>query len=91
MSEYKKIYLSCFVEYKLFAEGTKSESKRPFICLENGTQILLYKKNDNPFENNFFQKYEGMKVSINGDFVNGVFEADLIELVLPEENNGETK
>ena len=32
--------------YKTFAEGSKSESSRPYICLENGTQILLYKKND---------------------------------------------
>lgn len=91
MHEDKKMNLIGVVEYKLFAEGTKSESKRPFICLANGTQILLYKKNDNPFENNFFQKFEGMKVTITGDFVNGVFEADSAELAEQAENRGETQ
>ena len=41
--------LTGIIQYKIFAEGTKSESSRPYIVLENGSQILLYKKNDNPF------------------------------------------
>ena len=47
------------IQNKTYAKGTKSESSRPYIVLENGGQILLYKKNDNPFENNFFSSYEG--------------------------------
>ena len=36
--------LTGIIQYKIFAEGTKSESSRPYIVLENGSQILLYKK-----------------------------------------------
>ena len=32
------------IEYETFAEGSKSESKRPFLTTENGEKILLYKK-----------------------------------------------
>lgn len=66
--------LTGIIEYKVFAEGTKSESSRPFLCFENGTQILLYKKGDNPFENNGFTEFDGKKVTVEGELVNGVFE-----------------
>lgn len=66
--------LSGIIEYKTFAKGSKSESLRPFICLENGSQILLYKKDDNPFENKGLTEFEGKKVSVEGELVNGVFE-----------------
>ena len=56
--------LSGIIQCKIFAEGTKSESSRPYIVLENGSQILLYKKNDNPFENTGFSSYEGQKVLV---------------------------
>ena len=46
--------------------------------LENGGQILLYKKNDNPFENNFFSSYEGKKVVMEGELVNGTFVVENI-------------
>ena len=67
------------VEYKAFAERTKSESSRPYIILENGSQILLYKKGDNPFENNGFTDYEGKKITAEGELVNGVFEVSSVE------------
>ena len=59
--------LTGIIQYKIFAEGTKSESSRPYIVLENGSQILLYKKNDNPFENIGFSSYEGQKVLVEED------------------------
>ena len=65
------------IQYKVFAQGTKSESKRPFICFENGTQILLYKKDDNPFENK--------TVEVEGDLVNGVFEVTSVKEYVAEE------
>ncbi len=75
------------VKYLTFAEGSKSESLRPYVCVENGTRILLYKKNDNPFENKGFSEYDGCKVQIKGEFVKGVLEVDeiaLLEKTLPE-------
>ena len=67
--------LSGIIQYKIFAEGTKSESSRPYIILENGSQILLYKKNDNPFENTGFSSYEGQKVLVElSDFGEKQFE-----------------
>ena len=70
--------LTGIIQYKIFAEGTKSESSRPYIVLENGGQILLYKKNDNPFENNIFSSYEGKKVVMEGELVNGTFVVENI-------------
>lgn len=69
------------VEYKTFAERTKSESSRPFLMMENGSQILLYRKNDNPFENKGFLEFEGKKISAEGELVNGVFEVTSVEEV----------
>ena len=66
------------IQNKTYAKGTKSESSRPYIVLENGGQILLYKKNDNPFENNFFSRKEGKKVVIEGELVNGTFVVENI-------------
>ena len=67
-----------FVQVALRQYSTKSESSRPYIVLENGGQILLYKKNDNPFENNFFSSYEGKKVVMEGELVNGTFVVENI-------------
>ena len=66
------------IQNKTYAEGTKSESSRPYIILENGSQILLYKKNDNPFENTGFSSYEGQKVYVEGELVNGTFVVENI-------------
>ena len=70
--------LTGIIQYKNFAEETKSESSRPYIVLENGSQILLYKKNDNPFENTGFSGYEGQKVSVEGELENGTFVVENI-------------
>lgn len=73
------IKLIGLIQYRVFAEGTKSESKRPFICFENGTQIRLYKQDDNPFENKGFLPYENKTVKVEGNLINGVFEVVSIE------------
>lgn len=73
--------LSGFIQYKTFAEGTKSESSRPYIILENGSQILLYKMNDNPFENKGLLEFEGKNVSVEGELVNGIFEVSSVSEV----------
>lgn len=75
------------IEYKTFAAGTKSESVRPYLCFENGTQILLYKKNDNPFENKGFTEYTDLEVSVEGDLENGTF---VVENILTEDSSTET-
>lgn len=73
--------LTGIIEYKTFAERTKNESLRPYIILENGSQILLYKKGDNPFENKGFTEFEGKKITAEGELVNGVFEVTSVEEV----------
>ena len=72
------------IHYKLFAEGTKSESQRPYIFLDNGGQILLYKKEDNPFETNGFTAYDGKEVTVEGEFTEGVFEVETILEIQPD-------
>lgn len=73
--------LTGVVLYRVFAEGTKSESSRPYIFLENGSQILLYKKSDNPFENKGFINYENQTITVEGEFSNGVF---IVENILED-------
>lgn len=67
------------IQSKLYAQGSKSECMKPYIFLENGSQILLYKENDNPFENNAFTEYEGKNVSVTGEFTDGVFTVNAID------------
>jgi len=61
------------IEYQTFAEGSKSESQRPFLATENGEKILLYKKNDNPFENTVFSDFEGKNVIVEGEIKENTF------------------
>jgi len=77
------------IKYKVFAEGTKSECQRPFVFLENGTQILLYKIDDNPFENDFFRSFENQKVLISGEFNDGVFEVDEAKVINQSADEGD--
>lgn len=79
------------VKYLPFAQGTKSESLRPYILLGKGSRILLYKKDDNPFENNFFAAFENQKVRITGEIVNGTFEVDSVELAAVVNQSGGEK
>lgn len=66
------------VKYLPFAEGTKSESLRPYIILGKGSRILLYKKDDNPFENKFFKAFEGKKVNLEGELENGTLNVESV-------------
>ena len=42
------------IEFMLFAKATKGESLQSFLIDKNGNKIRVYKKNDNPFMNNYF-------------------------------------
>jgi hypothetical protein len=66
------------IEFMLFAEGTKSESLQPFLIDKNGKKIRIYKKNDNPFMNNYFTAFEGKSVCISGEYSNEIFIVDSI-------------
>lgn len=79
------------VKYLPFAQGTKSESLRPYILLGKGSRILLYKKSDNPFENNFFASFDGQKVRVSGEIVNGTLEVDSVELAAVVNQSGGEK
>ena len=69
------------ITYQVFAQGTKSESERPYLITEKGDKILLYKKNDNPFENRGFSAYAGRQVVLEGELVNGVLHVETVELI----------
>lgn len=73
--------LTGILNFRTFAEGTKSESLRPYLDLENGSRFLLYKTSDNPFENNAFNGFEGKKITVSGDFSDGVFKVESFEEV----------
>jgi hypothetical protein len=69
------------VTYGQFANGSKSEGERPFLIMEDGSSMLLYKKNDNPFENKGMAAYDGKKVVLQGEIVKDVIEVDSVEEV----------
>ena len=52
--------------------------QRSTIKFRNFGSCIAYKKNDNPFENNFFSSYEGKKVVMEGELVNGTFVVENI-------------
>lgn len=75
------------IKYMMFAEGTKSECMAPYIFLENGSQIMLYKTGDNPFENKAFLSYKDKEISVEGELIDGVFEVEnIIEEKEPSES-----
>ncbi len=69
------------ITYQVFAQGTKSECERPYLITENGDKVLLYKKNDNPFENRGFAEYADRQVVLEGELVNGVLHVETVEAI----------
>lgn len=67
------------VTYRQFAQGSKSEGARPFLVMEDGSRVLLYKKNDNPFENKGLATYTGKRVVLQGEIVKNVLEVESVE------------
>lgn len=49
--------------------GSKSEALAPILYLNRNKKIRLYKKGDNPFENNSFNDYDGKHVETLGELV----------------------
>lgn len=73
------------IKLDTFAADSKSESKRPFLIMNNGEKILLYKKNDNPFENKGFTDFEDKEVVLTGEFNDNTFLVS--EVVLKNEQS----
>ncbi|SHK66640.1 hypothetical protein [Fibrobacter sp. UWB12] len=62
--------------------GSKSERVKPFLYCNKDMIVPLFKKGDNPFENNILQEYDGKQVEIIGEVRNDVFEITNIKKVL---------
>ena len=73
------------INFDVFAAATKSESKRPYLITETGEKILLYKLNDNPFENKGFTEFEGKNVTVAGEFKDNAFI--VIEVIVNSEDS----
>lgn len=46
--------------------GTKSESDQPHLYLGEGKLVRLWKREDNPFENNGLKAFDGARVTVTG-------------------------
>ena len=55
------------------------------VCAGQNDFSSLYKKDDNPFENNGFLSFEDKTVEVEGDLVNGVFEVTSVKEYVAEE------
>lgn len=74
--------------YETFAAGSKSESARPYLETSDGNKILLYKKDDNPFENSSLAEFDGKNARITGEIKDGAFVAESVEAVVSTTSTG---
>ena len=80
--------LTGIIQFLPFATGTKSESVRPYLVDESGNKTLIFKKNDNPFMNNFFTPLDGKTVCVMGEYSNNAFVVETVrELPCDAEKN----
>jgi len=56
------------VVFVLYANGTKSESWRPFAVLPDGNTIGLHMEGDNPFTNDRLRPFHGCFCKFSGHF-----------------------
>ena len=54
------------IVFMLCDEKSKSECLQPFLYLGEGNFIRVWKKGDNPFENESFQAFDGKEVVLTG-------------------------
>ena len=67
--------LEGIVVFLSYSEGSKSESKRPFLYVDRNSDLLrLWMKEDNPFENNKLSSYDRKNVIIKGEMKKDFFE-----------------
>lgn len=62
------------IVFKQSNVGSKSQGTFPYLSTEQGELIKVRMLNENPFEHNTLQKYEGKSVALEGEFNdNGTF------------------
>ena len=54
--------------FRLFAEGSKSESMQPYLVLPDGSEVRVTFSGDNPFENTSLEDDDGRTVIVSGDY-----------------------
>ena len=65
--------------------GSKSEGRYPYIELDTGDRAKIFALNDNPFQNNLLDGYDGKTVEVEGEFnENCTFIASVINEVVEE-------
>lgn len=81
-----QVILQGTVVFRQSDSGSKSEGLKPFLYCNDNSIVPLFRKGDNPFENDSLKKIEGLNVILFGCFRNKVFEvSDIREIV----DNGE--
>lgn len=67
------------IKFLPFAIETKSESLRPYLVDKDGNTIMVYKKNDNPFMNDYFTTWADKNVVLTGEYSDKTFIVDGVE------------
>lgn len=62
----KETTLKGVVVFFDFAVGSKSESKQPYLYLNSGSKVRLYKPGDQMFENESLVPFDGKQVTVIG-------------------------
>ena len=81
-SKRNQVILQGTVVFRQSDSGSKNEGLKPFLYCNDNSIVPLFKKGDNPFENDSLKKIEGLNVILFGCFHNKVFEvSDIKEIV----------
>lgn len=77
-----QVILQGIVVFRRSDNGSKSEHLKPFLLTKDNSTISLYKKDDNPFENDSLKKFKGAYVQVVGHFHNNIFViSDITEII----------
>ena len=80
MSGNKTISIEGEVQHVISSKGSKSEHQAYYLISTKG-QFLLRRRDENPFEQHSFKKFEGKKVLCKGTTDEYVFFVDEIKLI----------
>ena len=78
-----KRFMKGIIRFRPYAQGSKSESVRPFLEVEGEEPLRLHLEGDNPFSNDGLRSFEDKECEVTGqmDKQNGFFRVNQAEVI----------